>query len=94
MSSTRPGELQISKHKLGTEISGKLLRPYAYETVGAMSLDTDGSAVAIKFFPRAGDKEFTEPLVVLLTEENIENFIRAIRIAQGGMVPLSKGGSS
>ncbi len=40
---TMNGELQITTRKLGQEISGKLFRPHAFETVGAISLDTGAS---------------------------------------------------
>ena len=92
---TMNGELQITTPKPGQEITGKLFRPYAFETVGAISLDTGAVAVAIKLFPTAGDPDFKEPVVVLLSEENVENFIRAIRIALGGVAAdVRKGGSS
>jgi hypothetical protein len=92
---TRNGELQITTPKLGQEISGKLFRPHTFETVGAISLDTGAVAVAIKLFPMAGDPDFKEPVVVLISEENVEVFIRAIRIALGGVAAdVRKGGSS
>jgi len=92
---TMNGELQITTPKLGQEISGKLFRPHTFETVGAISLDTGAVAVAIKFFPTATDPDFKEPVVVLLSEENVEVFIRAIRIALGGVAAdVRKGGSS
>jgi hypothetical protein len=87
--------LQITTPKLGQEISGKLFRPHTFETVGAISLDTGAVAVAIKLFPMAGDPDFKEPVVVLISEENVEVFIRAIRIALGGVAAdVRKGGSS
>jgi len=92
---TMNGELQITTPKLGQEISGKLFRPHTFETVGAISLDTGAVAVAIKLFPMAGDPDFKEPVVVLISEENVEVFIRAIRIALGGIAAdVRKGGSS
>ena len=92
---TRNGELQITTPKLGQEISGKLFRPHTFETVGAISLDTGAVAVAIKLFPMAGDPDFKEPVVVLISEENVEVFIRAIRIALGGIAAdVRKGGAS
>ena len=92
---TMNGELKITTNKLGQEITGKLFRPHAFETVGAISLDTGVVAVAIKLFPTAGDPDFKEPVVVLLSEENVEAFIRAIRIALGGVAAdVRKGGSS
>jgi hypothetical protein len=43
----------------------------------------------------AGDPDFKEPVVVLISEENVEVFIRAIRIALGGVAAdVRKGGSS
>ena len=92
---TMNGELQITTPKPGQEITGKLFRPYAFETVGAIRLDTGVVAVAIKLFPMAGDPDFKEPVVVLISEENVEVFIRAIRIALGGVAAdVRKGGSS
>jgi len=46
-----PGELQITSRMVGKEITGKLFRPYAYETVGAVELETGASAVVIKLYP-------------------------------------------
>jgi hypothetical protein len=91
----RDGELQITTIPIGQEITGKLFRPYAFETVGAHSLDTGAFAVAIKLFPTAADPDFKEPVVILLHEENVEAFIRAIRIAQAGMPEsVRKGGAA
>ena len=92
---TMNGELKITTNEIGQEITGKLLRPHTFETVGAISLDTGVVAVAIKFFPTVADPDFREPVVVLLSEENVEAFIRAIRIALGGVAAdVRKGGSS
>ena len=44
------GEFQFTE-KLGQEITGKLLRPCAFETVSALSLDTGVFAIAITIFP-------------------------------------------
>ena len=88
------GELQITTDKIGKEITGKLLRPYAFETVVTVSLDTGVFAVAITIFPTAADPEFKEPIVILLREENVEAFIRAIRIAQASTpLDVRKGAS-
>jgi len=84
-----PGELQITSRMVGKEITGKLFRPYAYETVGAVELETGASAVVIKLYPAADDADFKEPVVVLLHLENLEPFIRAIRIAEAGLHPDS-----
>jgi hypothetical protein len=89
------GELQITNHTLGQPIAGKLFRPFAYETVGAVELEMTASVIAIKLYPNAGDPDFKEPVVVLLRMENVEAFVRAIRIAQAGLHPdVRKGGSA
>lgn len=90
-----PGELQITDRMVGQPIEGKLFRPSAYETVGVFELETGASAVVIKLYPVAGDPDFKEPVVVLLHLENLEPFIRAIRIAEAGLHPdVRKGGSA
>jgi hypothetical protein len=90
-----PGELQITNYTLGKPIAGKLFRPFAFETVGAVELETTASVIAIKLYPAAGDPDFKEPIVILLHMENVEAFIRAIRIAQAGLHPdIRKGGSA
>ncbi len=90
-----PGELQITSRMVGKEITGKLFRPYAYETVGAVELETGASAVVIKLYPAADDADFKEPGVVLLHLENLVPFIRAIRIAEAGLHPdVRNGGGS
>ena len=76
------GELQITRDKIGQEITGKLFRPHTFEAALAISLGTGVFAVAITIFPTAEDTEFKEPVVILLPEANVETFIRAIRIAQ------------
>jgi hypothetical protein len=83
----KDGELRITRDKIGKEITGKLLRPYAFEAVVTFSLDTGVFALAVTIFPIAEDPEFKEPVVILLPEANVESFIRAIRIAQAD-VPL------
>ena len=89
------GEVQLRTHQLGKEISDKLLRPCAFETLPVFTLDTGSFAVAIKFFPTANDPEFKEPIVILVREEDIENFIKVIRIAQAGTpLDVRKGGSA
>ena len=89
------GELQITHHTLGKPIEGKLFRPYSYETIGAVELETHASAVVIKLHPAAGDPDFKEPVVILLHLENLENFIKAIRIAEAGLHPaVRKGGTA
>jgi hypothetical protein len=88
-------ELRITTEHIGKEIAGKLFRPYAFETVGAHSVDTGVFAVAIKLHPNVGDPDFKEPIVILLHEDNVEAFIRAIRIAQAGTpANVRKGGSA
>ena len=75
-------ELRLITKEVGQEITGELFRPYAFETSVVISLETGVYAVAIKLFPNVGDPNFGEPVVVLLSDANVENFIRAIRIAQ------------
>jgi hypothetical protein len=74
--------------RLGQEITGKLLRPHAYEAVSVLSLDTSVFAIAITIFPATDDPEFKEPVVILISEDNVERFIRAIRLAQAGARPV------
>jgi hypothetical protein len=89
----RDGELKITNHDLGKPIAGKLLWPSGYETTGAVELETGTPVVAVKIFPIAGDAEFAEPIVIMLAVENLENFIKAIRIAEAGLHPdVRKGG--
>lgn len=84
----KDGELQITRDKIGKEITGKLLRPYAFETVVTLSLDTGVFALAITIFPTAADLEFKEPVIILLPEANVESFIMAIRLAQANAHPV------
>lgn len=88
-------ELLINTHKIGQEITGKLFHPQAFETLGTIDLQTGAVFIAIKLFPTAADTDFKEPFVVMLRDENVENFVKAIRIAQAG-VPLNcrNGGES
>lgn len=88
------GELQLTHHTLGQPIEGKLFRPYSYETLGAVELETHASAVVIKLNPAAGDPDFKEPFVVLLRLNDLENFIKAIRIAEAGLHPAVREGGS
>jgi hypothetical protein len=88
------GELQITHHTPGKPIEGKLFRPYAYETLGAVEAETYAAAVVIKLHPAAGDPDFKEPFV-LLRLNDLENFIKAIRIAEAGLHPaVREGGTS
>jgi hypothetical protein len=85
----------IMGQQLGKPLSGKILRPYGYETLGACELGAPEITVAITFYPRVGDADFAEPVVVLLAEGDVEKFISAIRIAHARISPeLRKGGSS
>jgi hypothetical protein len=83
------GEFQFTE-RLGQEITGKMLRPHAFESVSAFSLDTGvfATAIAITIFPAADDPEFKERIVILLSEDNVELFIRTIRLAQAGAHPV------
>ncbi len=56
-----------------------------YETSGAVELETGTPIIAVKLFPVAGNPEFTEPIVLMLAVQNIENFFKAIRIAEAGL---------
>jgi len=90
----RPGELRINTEMIGKPVEGKLLRPDAYATVGIL-LDASLRCVAMKFYPVAGDAEFKEPVVVALAEEDVDSFIRAVRIAHAGLASDAlKGGTS
>ena len=90
----RDGELKIADHSLGKPITGKLLWLSGYETTGAIELETGTPVVAVKIFPIAGDVEFTEPIVIMLAVENLENFIKAIRIAEAGLHPDVRNGGT
>jgi len=91
----RDSELKITNHSLGKPIAGKLLWLSGYETTGAIELETGTPVVAVKIFPIAGDAEFTEPIVIMLAVENLENFIKAIRIAEAALLPdCRKGGTA
>jgi hypothetical protein len=83
----QPGELQLTQLRLGQPIEGKLLRPFAYETIGAVEFCTGAAGVAIAIYPNADDPDFKEPVVLLLTLENLDPFIRAIRIAEANIDP-------
>ena len=85
----------MMRQEIGKPLSGKILRLFGYETVGACDLGAPEITVAITFYPRAGDADFTEPVVVLLAEGDVEKFISAIRVAHARNSPaLRKGGSS
>jgi hypothetical protein len=81
------GEFKFTQ-RLGQEITGKMLRPHAFESVSALTLDTSVFAIAITIFPAAGDPEFKEPVVILLSEDSVERFIKTIRLAQAGAHPV------
>ncbi len=81
----RDSELKITNQSLGKPISGKLLWPSGYETTGAVELETGTPVVAVKIYPITGDAEFTEPIVIMFAVENLETFIKAIRIAEAGL---------
>jgi hypothetical protein len=87
-------ELKITSHSLGKPIAGKLLWLSGYETTGAVELETGTAVVAVKIFPIAGDAEFTEPIVIMLAVEDLENFIKAIRIAEAGLHPDVRNGGT
>jgi hypothetical protein len=80
-------EIQFTE-RLGQEITGKLLRPRAFESVSTLSLDTNVFAIAITIFPATDDPEFKEPVVILISEDNVELFIPTIRLAQAGARPV------
>lgn len=90
----RDGELKITNHSLGKPIAGKLLWLSGYETTGAIELETGTPVVAVKIIPIAGDAEFTEPIVIMLAVQDIEDFFKAIRIAQSGLHPAIRDGGS
>lgn len=90
----RDNDLKITNHSLGKPIAGKLLWLSGYETTGAIELETGTPVVAVKIFPIAGDAEFTEPIVIMLAVENLENFIKAIRIAEAGLYPNTPNGGN
>ena len=88
------GEVQLTNQTPGQPIEGKLFRPYSYETLGAIELATQACAVVIKLNPATGDPDFKEPFVVLLRLDDLESFIKAIRIAEAGLHPAVRNGGS
>jgi hypothetical protein len=90
------GELQITNNALGQPIAGgKVLWLYGYETIGGVELDTGTPLVAVRLLPGTANPDFKEPIVVMLAVSDIENFIKAIRIAEAGLHPGAlKGGTA
>ena len=90
------GELQITNNYLGQPIAGgKIIWLYGYETIAGIELETGTPIVAVKFFPGPSNPDFKEPVIVMLAERDIENFLKAIRIAQAGLHPsISEGGTA
>lgn len=90
-----PGDFQVTTNAIGKSVEGKLMRPYAFETIGVFLLDKALYCVAIKFYPVAGDAVFKEPLIVAIAEQDIDDFIRAVRLVQNGRAAEArKGGTS
>jgi hypothetical protein len=79
------GELQFTNNTPGQPITGRIFWLHAYETVGAIELETGAAIVAVKLYPGAGNMEFKEPLVIMLAVQDIEKFFKAIRIAEAGL---------
>ena len=90
----RDDELKITNHALGKPIAGKILWPSGYETTGAVELETGTPVVAVKLYPITGDAAFTEPIVIMLAVKDLENFIKAIRIAEAGLNPDVRNGGT
>jgi hypothetical protein len=89
------GELQLTNNSPGQPITGTIFWLHGYETVGAIELETGAAIVAVKLYPGAENPEFKEPIVIMLAVQDIENFFKAIRIAQAGLHPaVHEGGSA
>ena len=85
----------VQRQEIGKALSGRIFRPFSYETVGACELgSTSEFTVAITFYPKIGDADFTEPVVVLVAEGDVERFISAIRLAQANIGSLRKDGAA
>lgn len=82
------GELQITNHEPGQPIAGRLFWLQGYETVGAVELETGAAIVALKLYPGVVNPDFKEPIIIMLEVGDIENFFKAIRIAQAGLHPI------
>ena len=90
----KTGELQLTTHSPGQPIAGKVFWLHGYETVGAVELATGTSIVAVKLYPGDGNPEFKEPIVIMLAVQDIENFFKAIRIAEAGLCPNIRDGGT
>jgi hypothetical protein len=85
--SPKMGQLQITNPTPGKAITGKQLWLHGYETVGAFELETGTALVAVKLLPGPGSPDFTEPVIVMLAVQDIDDFFKAIRIAEAGLHP-------
>ncbi len=88
------GELQLTNNAPGKPITGTIFWLHGYETVGAVELETGTAIVAVKLYPGAGNPEFKEPIVIMLAVQDIENFFKAIRIAEAGLHSNVRGGGT
>ena len=79
------GELHFTNNAPGVPITGTIFWIHGYETIGAVELETGTAIVAVKLYPGPGNSDFKEPLVVMLAVQDIENFFKAIRIAEAGL---------
>jgi hypothetical protein len=88
------GELQLTNPSPGQPIEGKILWLHGYEMVGAVELATGTSLVAVKLYPGDANPDFKEPIVVMLAVQDIEDFFKAIRIAEAGLHPGAREGGT
>jgi hypothetical protein len=84
-----------TNRSLGKPIAGKFLWLAGYETTGAIELETGTPVVAVKIIPMAGVAEFTEPIIIILAVQDIDDFFKAIRIAESRInLHVRKGGTA
>jgi hypothetical protein len=69
--------------------------PTHFEAMGAISCTTGSFVVAIKLYPGPDHPVYKDPVVVMLPDATIDNFVKSILFAQSA-VPESirKGGST
>jgi len=88
------GELQLTNQAPGQPIEGRIFWLHGYETVGAVELETGVSVVAVKLYPGAGNPDFKEAIIIMLAVQDIDNFFKAIRIAEAGLYPNIRNGGT
>lgn len=89
------GKPLITKQQIGKDLVGKILRLYGWEAVGACELGSAAEfTLAFTFHPRAGDADFSEPVVVIFPLDDIEKFIEGIRVVQASIASVRKDGAA